>query len=150
MIAETERKMRESFESMMSQMSECMKRSKSAEETLASSTSCISSSIQSAKQTLESKSGDIKDSLLDSKKSVTDLTRQTAACVETYSNKTAEYSETLKDSLGKITRDVDWHEKNLNSRVEIATRDLSSKLEKHEKEQEHQLGEVRSSVETIL
>ncbi|CBY24065.1 unnamed protein product [Oikopleura dioica] len=147
---ETERKMRESFESMMSQMSESMKKSKSAEETLARTTSSISCSVESAKKTLEAKSGDIKDSLLESKKTVTDISRQTAACVETYSNKTAEYSETLKDSLGKITRDADCHEKNLNSRVETATHDLSSKLEKHEKEQNQQLVEIRSGVETIL
>ncbi|CBY30809.1 unnamed protein product [Oikopleura dioica] len=150
MIAETERKMRESFESMMSQMSESMKKSKSAEETLARTTSSISCSVESAKKTLEAKSRDIKDSLLESKKTVTDISRQTAACVETYSNKTAEYSETLKDSLGKITRDADCHEKNLNSRVETATHDLTSKLEKHEKEQTQQLGEIRSGVETIL
>ena len=51
--------------------------------------------------------------------------------------------------MSKITRDVDCHEKNLNSRVETATRDLSSKLE-NEKEQEEQLGEIRTGVETIL
>merc|ERR1719223_306038 len=127
-----------------------MKQSKSAEETLAGATSCISISVEAAKETLESKSGDIKDSLLESKKSIVEMSRQTAACVETYSNKTAEYSDSLKDALGKITRDVDCHEKNLNSRVETATRDLSSKLEKHEKEQNGQLGEICSGAETIL
>jgi len=46
---------------MMSQVSESMKKSKSAEETFARATSSISCSVESAKKTLEAKSGDIKE-----------------------------------------------------------------------------------------
>ena len=114
-LRETEKKMKETFEAMMSQMSQCISSKISADEKLQDATNSVSKSVESAKTTLERKTADIKDSLAESKKTLTDVSRQTSACVETYSSKTEEYSESLKDTLGKITRDATCHEKNLNS-----------------------------------
>ncbi|CAG5106947.1 Oidioi.mRNA.OKI2018_I69.chr1.g3071.t1.cds [Oikopleura dioica] len=149
-LRETEKKMKETFEAMMSQMSQCLSSKSSADEKLQNAANSVSKSVESAKATLESKTGDIKNSLSESKKTLIDVNRQTSACVETYSDKTQEYSESLKGTLDKITRDATCHEKNLNSRVTTATATWTSKLEKHQQGQKEKLSEIDDEVGNLL